>query len=585
MAFDGITVSAIANELNSKLKESRVSKIAQPEKDALQLTIKGCDRKPYKLFISANPSLPLIYFNQDNKPSPLTAPNFCMLLRKHINGARIISVTQIGLERVIKFELEHLNELGDTCIKYLIVELMGKHSNIIFCEPDGNNLKIIDSIKRVNSFISSVREVLPGREYFIPNTMDKYNPYDFSREIMEHIKNKPQPIQKAIYTTLTGFSPIAALELCSRAGIESDIPANSLDNTSILYLYNVIQNFINCIKKSEFKPVIIYDGKKPIEFSVFELTCYADMHAVSCSSASTMLEQFYEQKESASRIHQKSSDLRRIVNTAIDRNRKKLELQNKQYHDTDKRDNYRIYGELLTTYGYSVEKGSKILVCNNYYTNSDISIPLDIDLSPIDNAKKYFEKYNKLKRTYEALTIQIHETTEELDHLESISNSLEIACNEADLNSIKDELITSGYIRKTTGNKKKNQSKTVNEPLHYISNDGFDIYVGKNNYQNDELTFSQQAQGDWWFHSKGIAGSHVVLRSNGREIPDKTFEEAGSLAAYYSKGRSSDKVEIDYTELRNVKKPKGAKPGFVVYYTNYSLVAVTDISCIKLIKD
>lgn len=586
MAFDGITVSAIAYELNSILTNGRISKIAQPEKDELQLTIKGEGRKPYRLLISANASLPLIYFSHDNKTSPLTAPNFCMLLRKHLGGARIVSIKQSGLERVIVFELEHLNELGDKCVKYLIVELMGKHSNIIFCEPsDNKSIRIIDSIKRVNSFVSSVREVLPGREYFIPNTMDKYDPYTLNPEIMNHITEKPQPIQKAIYMTLTGFSPVAALEMCTRTGIEPDIPANTLDKTSSLHLYNELIIFIESVRNNQYKPNIIYDGAKPIEFAVFNLSCYSDLKCVECESSSIMLEQFYAQKDLASRIHQKSYDLRRIVNTALERDRKKLDLQERQYKDTDKRDKYRVYGELLTAFGYSAVKGDKSIVCNNYYTGSDITIPLDINLTPIENAKRYFDKYGKLKRTYEALTLQIKETSEELEHLESVSNSLDIACNEADLNSIKDELIAAGYIRHSGNSKTKKRNSIANHPLHYISSDGFDIYVGKNNYQNDELTFGQQGQGDWWFHSKGIAGSHVVLRANGKEITDRTFEEAGSLAAYYSKGRTSDKVEVDYTELRNVKKPKGGKPGFVVYYTNYSLVALTDITSLKLASE
>ena len=339
------------------------------------------------------------------------------------------------------------------------------------------------------------------------------------------------------------------------------------------------------IKQNKFMPNIIYDNNKPVEFAVFELTCYKSMTSKKYDTVSSMLIDYYAQKNVQTRIKQKSQDLRKIVQTLLERNRKKLDLQIKQYKDTEKREKYKVYGELLTTYGYSANKGDKSITCNNYYTNEDITIPLDTELSPIDNAKKYFDKYAKLKRTYEALTKQIAETKTEIEHLESISNSLDIANMLDDLNLIKEEMIAAGYIKRNTQNKKKQQKTPASKPLHYISSDGFDIYVGKNNYQNDELTFSNQSPGDWWFHSKTIAGSHVVLRSGGREITDKTYEEAASLAAYYSKGRDAGKVEIDYTELKNVKKPKGSNPGFVVYYTNYSMVATTDISALKEVEE
>ena len=585
MAFDGITVSNIVYELNKTLADGRISRIAQPEKDELHLTVKAVGRNNYRLMISANASLPLIYITDENKPSPLNAPGFCMLLRKHLAGAKIIGVTQFGMERVINFELEHLDELGDLCRKYLIVELMGKHSNIIFCEKADDKLRIIDSIKRINCFVSSVREVLPGRDYFIPNTMEKYNPLEFNDEIMSHITEKPANLQKAIYTTLTGFSPIAAHEICERAGLDGNIAAGELDNGRKLKLYSAIDSFVSDIKNHRYNPNIVYDGENPVEFGVFEMTCYSGLNVRIFDTVSEMLICYYSEKNNHTRIKQKSSDLRRIVSTALERNRKKLDLQLKQFKDTEKRDKYKVYGELLTTYGYSASTGDKELVCNNYYTGKEIKIPLNTELSPIDNAKKYFDRYAKLKRTYEALKIQIEETKAEIEHLESISNSLDIATILGDLNIIKEEMIASGYIKRNSNNKKKQQKTPASKPLHYISSDGFDIYVGKNNYQNDDLTFGSQSPGDWWFHSKGIAGSHVVLKSAGREITDRAFEEAASLAAYYSKGRDSGRVEIDYTELKNVKKPKGSKPGFVVYYTNYSMVAQSSISNLKEIVD
>ena len=557
MAFDGITISNIVFELNNSIKEGRINKIAQPEKDELQLTVKCSDRTTRRLLISANASLPLIYLTSGNKPSPMTAPNFCMLLRKHLNGCRILDIKQIGLERAVLFELEHLDEMGDLCTKYLFVELMGKHSNIIFCKKDENNdYIIIDSIKRINSFVSSVREVLPGRKYFIPNTQGKADPYEFDISVMDKITSKNAPIHKAIYLSLTGFSPVISYELCERAGIDADTGAGDITTESKLSLYSSIDSLIRDIKKNRYRPCIIYENNRPIEFSVIDMTCYSGNIIKYFDSVSEMLETYYAQKEISSRIHQRSIDMRKTVSTILERDRKKLDLQLKQLKDTEKRDKYRIYGELLTTYGYSVETGEKSLTCNNYYTNEDITIPLDPDMTPIDNAKKYFDKYAKMKRTYEALTVQTEQTSLEIMQLESISNSIDIAQSEADLNMIKKELRESGFIKKSSSTSSKNKKTYASEPLHYITSDGFHVYVGKNNYQNDELTFTDQGPYDWWFHSKKIAGSHVVLRGDGREIPDRSYEEAARLAAYYSKGRDSGKIEIDYTELKNVNKPK-----------------------------
>lgn len=335
------------------------------------------------------------------------------------------------------------------------------------------------------------------------------------------------------------------------------------------------------VKNGEFAPHIAYTGKQPVEFAAIPLTMYAqgDDHIVPYESMSLLLEQYYAEKNTLTRIRQKSADLRKIVQTALERNVKKYDLQLRQMKDTEKRDTYRIYGELLNTYGYGIEPQAKSMEALNYYTNEMITIPLDPDLTPQENAKKYFDKYNKLKRTYEALAELTEQVKAEIEHLESISTALDIALQEEDLVQIKEELTESGYIRRKGGSKK---DKVTSKPFHYISSDGFHMYVGKNNYQNDELTFKFATGNDWWFHAKNTPGSHVIVRTDGaEELPDRTFEEAGRLAAYYSKGREQDKVEIDYIQKKHVKKPAGAKPGFVVYYTNYSLMIDSDISGIQ----
>ena len=471
MAFDGITIAAMVQELHKNLDNGRFNKIAQPEADALMITGKGANGQ-CRLFISASPSLPLIYFTGKNKPSPLTAPNFCMLLRKHLGSARIGNIVQPGLERVVEFELEHLNELGDPCKKYLIVELMGKYSNIIFCDE---NRMILDSIRHVSSHMSSVREVLPGRDYFLPQTQEKHDPLTITEEAFkESVCKKPCNIAKAIYTTLTGISPLIAEEICYRASIDGSDSAQSLDENEATHLYYTFHRLIEQVQEEDFTPSIIYRDDEPVEYAVLPLTQYGP-----------------------------------------------------EYH------------------------------CQT------------------------FESVSEMLETYYALTEQSADTESEIEHLESVSNALDIARAESDLSQIKEELTEYGYIKKHYTNKKGQKAQTKSKPFHYISSDGFDIFVGKNNYQNDELTFKMSTGNDWWFHAKKMAGSHVVVKTPDGELPDRTFEEAGRLAAYYSKGRTAPKVEIDYIQKKHVKKPGGAKPGFVVYYTNYSLMAAPDISDIK----
>ncbi len=580
MAFDGITVACMAHELNQTICGGRISKIAQPEADELLLTVKAPNGS-YRLLLCASASLPLVYLTDANKSGPMTAPNFCMLLRKHIGGGRIVSVTQPSLERILRFEIEHLDEMGDLCRKYLIVEIMGKHSNIIFCNEQE---QIIDSIKHVSSQMSSVREVLPGRTYFIPRTQEKMDPLTIGEnDFISLLKGKSAKLSKAIYTSLTGLSPIAAEEICHLSALDSDRAANSYDEDELTHLYRTFSRFLDAVRKQQYTPAIYYDGKTPVEFSCVPLTVYSHYRQERYPSASAVLQHYYAEKEALTRIRQKSADLRRIVQTALERNVKKYDLQARQLKDTEKREKYRIYGELINTYGYEVAPGSKSFEALNYYTNEKIVIPLDPQLPVQDNAKKYFEKYGKLKRTNEAVSKLLQETKEEIEHLRSVQASLDIALQEADLVQIREELIESGYIRKRAPGSKR--PKITSRPFHYLSSDGYHIYVGKNNFQNDELTFRLARSNDWWFHAKGAPGSHVILQSRGDELPDRAFEEAARLAAYYSGKRGADKVEIDYVEKKHVKKPGGAKPGFVVYYTNYSMMIDSDISGLSQITD
>ena len=391
MAFDGITIAAIRAELERTIVGGKINKIAQPEADELMITIKN-NRTQYRLLISASASLPLIYLTENNKPGPLTAPNFCMLLRKHIGSGKILSITQPSLERVLIFDIEHLNELGDVCHKKLMVEIMGKHSNIIFCNEDH---MIIDSIKHISANMSSVREVLPGRPYFIPETQNKKNPCTIcEEEFYSVVLRKPAACAKALYTSLTGLSPLMGEEICCRAGIDGGRPTEALDAPAREHLFHTFSRLMEDVMQKDFSPNIIYNGQEPIEFSALLLTQYKECESHTFESISQVLEEYYARKNRLTRIHQKSADLRKVVSTSLERNVKKLNIQEKQMHDTQKKDKYRIYGELLNTYGYEVSQGARSLEALNYYTNEMITIPLDPTLSPQENAKKYFDRYS-----------------------------------------------------------------------------------------------------------------------------------------------------------------------------------------------
>ena len=577
MAFDGTVIANIVHDMNRSLTGGRIYKIYQPEKDELLLVIKN-QKDTHRLLISASASLPLLYLTSEARTNPMTAPNFCMLLRKHISNGRITEIGQPGLERIVEICVEHLDEMGDLRRKKLVVEIMGKHSNIIFLDENG---MIIDSIKHISSQISSVREVLPGRPYVCPPGQDKIAIYDMDTAWFEEVLlKKAASVQKAIYGSLSGISPLLANELCYRAGIDGGDATASVSEDKAMALFGELTRLKTWLLDGRFTPNIMYRGKEPVEFASFVLQGHENLETVVFDTISEVLERYYHEKEVITRIRQKSTDLRKVVANALERTARKYDLQTRQLEDTAKKDKFKIYGELLHTYGYDVEEGQKELVCLNYYDGKEIRIPLDPLLSPMDNARKYFDRYNKLKRTREALISLVEETGQELSHLESISNSLEIARDENDLAMIKEELMEYGYMKRHYTGKKKTRAKS--KPFHYLSSDGFHIYVGKNNFQNEELTFRLANGKDMWFHAKNMAGSHVIVKlETADELPDSTYEEAARLAAYYSKGRNAPKVEIDYTRRRNLKKPPQAKPGFVIYHTNYSMNIEPDISGIR----
>jgi len=581
MAFDGVVISNIVRDMKERLVGGRIYKIYQPENDEINLVVKN-HGTTYRLMLNASATLPLVYFLEENKQNPPTAPNFCMLLRKHIGNGRIVDVKQPHFERIIEVEIEHLDEMGDVCKKRLVVELMGKHSNIIFLEEDG---RIIDSIKRIGAQISSVREVLPGREYVLPPN-EKMNPFDVEESYFKNvIMEQSMSIDKAIYTAVTGFSKLIANELCYEAGVDGNFSTDSLAESNKDALWKSFSLLVNRMQEGDYRPQIVYQDDVPVAFSAIPLAMYTDLNIEEFDTISNVLATYYSEKDTHSRMHQKSTDLRKVLSTAIERTAKKYDIQRKQIKDTEKREKYRIYGELLQTYGYEIKPGDKNITVINYYDNEEITIPLDENLTPVENANRYFDKYNKLKRTYEASLNLVQESKATLDHLLSLQNSMEIATSEADLAEIKEEMVLAGLV-KAKQEKKTGVKAEKSKPLHYVSSDGFHMYVGKNNLQNERLTFKTAGPKDLWFHAKEMPGSHVIVKLEGAEdVPDATYEEAARLAAYYSSGKTSPKVEIDYTRRGNLKKPPQANPGYVIYHTNYSMVALPDIKGIVEVKE
>ncbi len=585
MAFDGILVHALVQELDQVLQNGRINKIQQPEQQELLITVKTDDGQK-RLLLSANASLPLLYLTEENKQSPLTAPNFCMLLRKHIGSARIVSVTQPGLERIVDIELEHLNELGDLCRKHLITELMGKYSNIIFTDE---SFRILDAIRRVPPTVSSVRTVLPGENWFIPETQGKKDALTETRSGFLSDLHDNERLTEAVSAHYTGFSIPSVSEMLLSSGLDGSRFVSELSSSEKELFCDSFLSYTGKIAGCCFRPQIAYrKGNEPEQFSAMPLVSYQNapetFTVIDHSSVSALLSEYYSRKNLQNNMRQRSQDLKKVVQNLLDRAVKKLDLQNKQMNDTKKMEQNRLYGELLNAWSYMLPVGEKTVTVQNYYDeNRELVIPVDPDLSIADNAKKYFDRYGKQKRTAQALSQQIPETEDEISHLSSILTSIDLSTDNDALLQIREEMAESHYIRKIPSGKGK-AVKSHSRPYHYLSSDGFHIYVGKNNLQNDELTHRFAKGNDLWFHAKKMPGSHVILVTEGREVPDRAYEEAGALAAYYSSGRDNEKVEIDYVPKKEVKKPAGGKPGFVVYYTNYSLIAVPDISGLTLLS-
>jgi predicted ribosome quality control (RQC) complex YloA/Tae2 family protein len=588
MPFDGIVTKCVVNELSQSILDGRIDKIFQPEADEILINIRSKGQN-YKLVLSANASYPRIHLTQAIKENPSTPPVFCMLLRKYLTSGRITSIRFYDYERIISLGIESANEMGDLSEKKLIIEIMGRHSNIILIN---NQNKIIDAIKHVDNEISSVREVMPAREYMFPPSQNKQSLENLSLDVFlsplitksfDNTAKSNMPVEKYLLNNIKGFSPLLCSEIVYRAGILEKVPLSKINTADVERLKEVLSRVFAEIKCQTFTPCIIYDNtrsigmnKAPIDFHCIKMTQYSNVDYL--PSISAVLDTFYSQKDTVERLRQKKSDINRTLHNSIDRCNKKISLHQQKLREVSDREKLRLYGELITANIYNIPKGSKSVSLQNYYSENwdTIEIPLDSNLSSQQNAQKYFKKYTKAKSTYINANKQLKESWQELNYLEGVSNMLENCSTLQEIDEIRQELIDQGYLKsrkkragKTSANKKGNFST----PLHFVSSDGLDIYVGKNNKQNDTLTLKTASSKDIWLHTRNIPGSHVIIRNNGQTIPERTILEAAMLAAYYSKAGSSSNVPVDYTEVKNVKKPRGAKPGMVIYENFKTVIA------------
>lgn len=592
MALDGITTSAIVSELKAALLGGRIDKIHQPLADEIRMSIRGLGSGAKKIIISANSAHPRIHLTESSRENPMTAPLFCMVMRKHIAGGKIIDIVQPNFERIIILRIESANEMGDITTKNLILEIMGKHSNLILTDETG---KILDSIKRVTHEKSSVREVLPGKEYVFPPSQDKKNPllaeqadFLFSLHLQEGRR-----LQEFLYQTYTGISPVMAGEICTRAGLDASDSCQETTLENSERLFAAFEKTMQEVKAEDYYPAIYYqkenqkENNRIVDFAVLKMQQFQGLAAKPFPSVSALLEGFYQERDNAAHIRQKAQDMRKLVTNHIERCVKKKEIQLKTRHETKGMDLWKKKGELLTANIYAVPQGVTTFKTIDYYEESmpEIEIAIDPAKTPAENAQKYFAKYNKAKRTLAALEIQEKQNNEELAYLESVLNALENAKEDADLSEIRTELAESGFIRRQAQKKGQPKPKRA-KPLRYISSDGYEILVGKSNLQNDELTLRTAEPTDLWMHTKDIPGSHVIIRTNGQsELPEATMEEAANLAAFYSKAKNSSMVPVDYTQRKNIKKPNGAKPGMVIYLTNKTIYITPDEARIQQMKN
>ena len=560
MALDASYIAFLARELSELLVGARIDKIHQPQRDDIVIALRSPLVKGKKLLLSANASFPRMYLTDRTRENPASAPMFCMLLRKHLTNGRIISVTSPHMERIIDVKLEVNDEMGIPSIRILTCELMGRHSNIILRDE---NDRVIECLKRVDIAMSEKRQVLPGLFYTLPPVQEKLDPTAYSRSELFDIICKAQEeilCDKWIINTFMGFSPLVAREIAYRASDELQYHMSELTMEQCEKMASVIHRIVN----ENPKPCIVYDGKTPFEFSFIPITQYGEKMKLSeTKSLSDTIAEFYETREIREAISGRAQGIMQVVKTAHSRTMRKLALQREELKKSIDREALRERAELISANIYRLQKGMSSFEAINYFNeNEEITIELDTRLTPQENSEKLFREYRRMKNAEKFITEQIL-------YLESVIESIEKAENVADVAEICDELRETGYIDKTSD--KREQKRTALRPYKFISSDGYVIYAGRNNKQNDALTLKSAMKSDLWLHTKNVPGSHVIVECDGLEgLPDRVINEAASIAAYLSKAKNSMNVPVDYAQVRFVKKPPGAAPGRVIYTNFYT---------------
>jgi len=587
MPLDAFCLGALAQELDKALAGSRVEKVYQPDRNEVVLQTRGAGGAK-RLLISIAAGTPRVHFIVAGRENPASPPMFCMLLRKHIQGAKVSGVNQPDVERVLNIELDSVDEMGVPCRKQLICELMGKHSNLILCGEDG---RVIDALRRIDGDLSGKRQVMPGMFYRVPPPQDKHNPFDVSGAgLAAALASAEGTLDRFLLGQLMGFSPLLCRELSYRASGDPAKPIESMSAEERLRLGGVYDDFISFVKERRYKPFMLTkrgDGAV-FDFSFLPITQYEGLMELSqAESFSAMLAAFFEKKGKVERMARLSADLRKTVINARDRLARKLAAQQKELGATKERDRYKRMGDIITANLYRLEKGMNKARAVDYYSPDcpEIEIELDVRLTPQENAQRYFRLYNKAKTAEGMLAHQIELGKGDLEYLESVIEALSEAESERDLAQLKEELIQTGVLSAKQSHGKKRQMKSAaSKPYHYRTSDGFEVFAGKNNLQNDLLTLKTAFKSDIWFHTQKIHGSHVILVADGREPTDNAMTEAAMIAAYHSKARQSSRVPVDYTPVRQVKKPVGAKPGMVIYHVYQTAYVTPDEAKIEKLR-
>ena len=589
MPLDAICLGAVTNELNTVLTGCRIEKVYQPDRDEIVIQTRG-QGGARRLLVSIAAGTPRVHFIETARENPAVPPMFCMLLRKHVQGAKIAAVTQPAVERMLSIELDTTDEMGVACKKHLICELMGKHSNVVLCGEDN---RIIDAMRRVDGDLSGKRQVLPGLFYRMPPAQDKHDPFAVSGVGLAAAAAQAdgeQTLDRFLLNTLLGFSPLLCRELAFRATGDTAKPLGTLSDEERNRLAKVYDDFLAYIEEKRWKPFLLTKSEDSavFDFTFLPVTQYEGlMNVTQYESFSSLLAAFFEKKGRVERMTRRSSDLHKAVVNARDRLARKLSAQKKELAGAHDREKYKRTGELITANLYQLEKGMNKAKVIDYYNKDcpEVEISLDVRLTPQQNAQKYFKLYTKSKTAEEVLTEQIRQGSIELDYLESVLVQLSEAETERDLAQLREELTLSGVLSaKQTRNKKGRQKPVQAKPFYYRTTDGFDIFAGKNNLQNDLLTLKIAFKSDIWFHTQKIHGSHVILVTDGREPTEQAMTEAAMIAAYHSKARLSSMVPVDYTQVRQVKKPAGAKPGMVIYHVYQTDYVTPDETVIEKLR-